>query len=44
MPHESFNALEHFINILEHDKRHTISRKYVLNIAKNLYRGAGAAK
>jgi transcriptional regulator with XRE-family HTH domain len=44
MPHESFDALGRFIDILEHDKRHTISRKYVLNIAKNLHRGAAIAK
>jgi len=33
-----------FIEILENDRRHTISRSYALNIAKNLYRGAAAAK
>ena len=44
MPHETFDALGRLIEILEHDKRHTISRSYVLNIAKNLYRGAAAGK
>jgi transcriptional regulator with XRE-family HTH domain len=44
MPHHAFNAMERFIEILENDRRHTISRSYVLNIAKNLYRGAAAAK
>jgi len=32
------------IEILEHDKRHTVSRSYVLNLAKNLHRGAAIAK
>ena len=44
MPHQAFNAMERFIEILENDRRQTISRSYVLNIAKNLYRGAAAAK
>jgi transcriptional regulator with XRE-family HTH domain len=42
MPHEAFDALGRFIEILEHDRRHTISRSYVLNIAKSLHRGATA--
>ncbi len=42
MPHEAFDALGRFIEILEHDKRHTVSRSYVLNIAKSLQRGATA--
>jgi len=42
MPREAFNAMERFIQILENDKRHTISRNYALNIAKNLYRGSYA--
>jgi transcriptional regulator with XRE-family HTH domain len=40
MPHDAFDALGRLIEILENDRRHTISRSYVLNIAKNLYRGA----
>ncbi len=44
MPHEAFDALGRLIEILEHDKRHTVSRSYVLNLAKNLHRGAAAAK
>lgn len=39
-PHEAFDALGRLIEILENDRRHTISRNYVLNIAKNLYRGS----
>ena len=42
MPHEAFDALGRLIEILENDKRHTISRSYVLNIAKSLHRGATA--
>ena len=42
MPHEAFDALGRLIEILENDKRHTISRTYVLNIAKSLHRGATA--
>jgi len=42
MPHEAFDALGRLIEILENDKRHTISRKYVLNIAKSLHSGATA--
>ena len=44
MPHEAFDALGRLIEILEHDKRHTVSRSYVLNLAKNLHRGAAIAK
>jgi hypothetical protein len=40
MPHEAFDALSQLIEILENDKRHTISRGYVLNVAKSLHRGA----
>jgi transcriptional regulator with XRE-family HTH domain len=42
MPHEAFDALGRLIEILENDKRHTISRTYVLNIAKSLHHGATA--
>lgn len=44
MPHEEFNALGHFIEILENDKRQTISKDYALNLARNLYNGAKVAK
>jgi transcriptional regulator with XRE-family HTH domain len=40
MPHEAFDALGQLIEILENDKRQTISRSYVLNIAKSLHHGA----
>jgi transcriptional regulator with XRE-family HTH domain len=40
MPHEAFDALARLIEILEHDKRHTISRSYVVNLAKTLHRGS----
>jgi hypothetical protein len=40
MPHEAFDAMERFIEILENDKRQTISKAYVFNLAKNLHRGA----
>jgi transcriptional regulator with XRE-family HTH domain len=43
-PQEPFDALGSLIEILENDKRHTISRSYVLNLAKNLHRGAAIAK
>lgn len=39
-PHESFDAFGRYIEILEHDKRATVSRGFVLNLAKNLYNGA----
>ena len=39
-PHEAFDALGRLIEILEHDRRHTISRNYVLKLARNLYRGS----
>lgn len=44
MPHEQFEALGRFIEILENDKRKTISKEYALNLARNLYRGAKVAK
>lgn len=40
IPHAAFDALGQLIEILENDKRHTISRSYILNIAKSLHRGA----
>jgi transcriptional regulator with XRE-family HTH domain len=39
-PHQAFDALGHFIEILEHDKRRHVSKDYVLNLARNLHRGA----
>jgi transcriptional regulator with XRE-family HTH domain len=33
-----FDAFGRFIEILENDNRQTVSKPYVLNIAKNLYR------
>lgn len=44
MPHAAFDALGRFINILENDKRQTISRSYALNLAKTLHRGARPSK
>ena len=39
-PHASLDAFRHFIDILEHDRRQTVSRSYVVNLARRLYRGA----
>ena len=39
-PHQTFDAFENFIDILEHDRRQTLSRSYVVNLANKLYRGA----
>ena len=39
MPHEMIDAFRHFIEILRHDRRQTISKKYVLNLAEKLYDG-----
>jgi transcriptional regulator with XRE-family HTH domain len=39
MPHNTFDAFGRFIEILDNDKRETVSKSYVLNLAKNLYRG-----
>ncbi|HZR05990.1 MAG TPA: helix-turn-helix domain-containing protein [Candidatus Udaeobacter sp.] len=44
MPHAPFDAFGQFIEILEHDKRRNVSRSYVLNLAKNLYRGSQVKK
>jgi len=35
-----FDAFGRFIETLENDKRQTVSKAYVLHLAKNLYRGA----
>lgn len=40
MPAESVDAFKTFITILENDKRAVVTRKYVLNLALNLYNGA----
>ena len=40
MLHKAFDAFGRFIDILEHDRRDTVSRAYMLNLAKNLYHGA----
>lgn len=39
-PHSSFDAFRQFIDIVEHDRRQTVSRGYILNLAKRLYSGA----
>jgi hypothetical protein len=39
-PHATLDAFRDFIDILEHDRRQNISRSYVLNLARRLYRGA----
>jgi len=39
-PHHALDAFEDFIDILEHDRRQTLSRSYVVNLANKLYRGA----
>ena len=39
-PHQAFDVFNHFIEILKHDKRRHVSKDYVLNLAKNLHRGA----
>jgi DNA-binding XRE family transcriptional regulator len=39
-PHATLDAFENFIDILEHDRRQTVSRSYVVNLAKRLYAGA----
>ena len=40
VPHASLDAFRDFIDILQHDRRQTVSRSYVLNLASKLYRGA----
>lgn len=44
MPHAAFDSFGRFIDILENDKRQTVSRSYVLNLAKTLYRGTASSK
>jgi transcriptional regulator with XRE-family HTH domain len=39
-PHVTLDAFRHFIDILEHDRRQTVSVSYILNLAKRLYSGA----
>src|ERR1043166_3956132 len=43
VPQESVPAMQRFIEILENDKRQTISKAYVLNLAKNLHAGTKRA-
>ena len=38
-PHHALDAFGNFIEILEHDRRQTVSRGYVLNLAKRLHSG-----
>jgi transcriptional regulator with XRE-family HTH domain len=40
VPHEAFDSLGNFIHIIENDTRSRMSKDYVLNLAKNLHRGA----
>lgn len=40
MPHEAFDSFSRFIEILENDRRKTISLSYVINLAKNLHSGS----
>jgi transcriptional regulator with XRE-family HTH domain len=40
LPHPPLDAFRNFIEIMEHDRRQTISRSYVVNLAKRLYSGA----
>lgn len=42
MPHQAFDVSVGTLRSLENDKRNTISRTYVLNIAKSLHLGATA--
>jgi transcriptional regulator with XRE-family HTH domain len=44
MPHKHFDSFRRFIDIIENDRRTTVSRAYVLHLAKDLYRGAKKAK
>jgi hypothetical protein len=44
MPHEAFDSPARFIEILENDKRKTISKEYALDLTRNLHRGAKVAK
>jgi transcriptional regulator with XRE-family HTH domain len=39
-PHAALDGFRDFIDILEHDRRQTVSRSYVVNLAKKLYSGA----
>jgi transcriptional regulator with XRE-family HTH domain len=43
MPRPAFDAFERFIDIIANDKRKTISRSYVVNLAKTLYNGSAAS-
>jgi transcriptional regulator with XRE-family HTH domain len=39
-PYAAFDVFGHFIQILQHDERKHLSKEYVLNLARNLHRGA----
>jgi len=39
-PHAALDGFRNFIEIMEHDRRQTVSRGYVVNLAKRLYSGA----
>lgn len=39
-PHAALDAFQDFIDIIEHDRRQTVSRSYVVNLARKLYSGA----
>lgn len=39
-PHAALDAFRDFIDIIAHDRRQSISRNYVLNLANKLYGGA----
>ena len=39
-PHPTLDAFASFIDILDNDRRQSISRSYIVNLAKKLYRGA----
>lgn len=39
-PHAALDAFRDFIDIIAHDRRQTVSRSYVVNLAKKLYSGA----
>jgi len=40
VPYEAFDPLQRFIEIFENDKRESVSKAYVLHLAKNLHRGS----
>src|SRR6202035_3691598 len=40
VPYEAFDPLQRFIDIFENDKRESVSKGYVLHLAKSLHRGS----